>query len=67
MIIENNKLISYEKVPGNKNGIIEVRATVYLLPVVQLHAKSEYFQNEKWVDGHEIYYKEAPDAKVLFK
>ena len=43
------------------------RATINLLSEGGLHTKSEYLQNGKWVDGHEIYYKEAPDAKVLFK
>jgi len=23
--------------------------------------------NDKWVDGHTIYYKETPDAKIVFK
>ena len=67
MIIENDKLVSYEKVTGNKNGITEVRATINLLSKGELHTKSDYLQNGKWVDGHEIYYKEAPNAKVLFK
>ena len=67
MIIENDKLVSYEKVTGNENGITEVRATINLLTNGELHTKSEYLQNGKWVDGHEIYYKEAPNAKVLFK
>ena len=66
-VIENDKLVSFEKVTGNENGITEVRATINLLSKGELHTKSDYLQNGKWVDGHEIYYKEAPDAKVLFK
>ena len=30
MIIENDKLVSYEKVTGNENGITEVKATINL-------------------------------------
>ena len=50
-----------------ENGISEVRATIKLLSEGKMHTKSNYLQNGKWVDGHEIYYTEAPDAKVLFK
>lgn len=67
MIIKNDQLVSYEKVTGNENGITEVRATINLLSDGGLHTKSEYFQNGMWVNGHEIYYKESPDSKVLFK
>jgi len=67
MIIENDKLVSYEKVTGNENGITEVKSIMQLLSNGQLHTKSEYLQNGKWVDGHEIYYKEAPEAQVIFQ
>ena len=67
LIIEGDKLVSYEKVTGNENGITEVRATINLLSEGELHTKSDYLQNGKWVDGHEIYYKEVPGAMVLFK
>ncbi len=67
MIIENDKLVSYEKVTGNENGITEVKATINLSTNGELHTKSEYLQNGKWIDGHEIYYKEATNARVLFK
>ena len=67
LIIEDDKLISYEEVIGNENGITEVKSTMQLLSNGNLHNKSEYLQNGKWVDGHEIYYKEAPNAKALFK
>ena len=67
VILENDKLVSHEKVTGNENDITEVKSTMQLLSNGQLHTKSEYLQNGKWVDGHEIYYQEAPNAKVLFK
>ena len=58
VITEDDKISYIEKVVGNKNGITEVKAIVQLLPNGDLHSKTQYFQNEKWVDGHEIYYKE---------
>ena len=67
VIIEDGKLVSHEKVTGNENGITEVKSIMQLLSNGQLHTKSEYLQNGKWVDGHEIYYKEVPEAQVIFK
>ena len=67
MIIEDDKLISHEEVAGNENGITEVKSTMQFLTNGDLHTKSEYLQNSKWVDGHTINYKAVPDAKVLFK
>jgi hypothetical protein len=32
-----------------------------------LLVSSKYLSNGKWEKGHEIQYKPAPDAKVLFK
>lgn len=65
--LEGEKLVSHELVTGNQNGITEVKATASLLPDGRLQSKSEYLQNGKWVDGHEIFYKEDPTAKVVFK
>jgi len=67
VIIEDGKLVSHENVTGNENGITEVKSIMQLLSNGQLHTKSEYLQNGKWVDGHEIYYKEVPEAQVIFK
>ena len=67
VIIEDGKLVSHENVTGNENGITEVKSIMQLLSNGQLHTKSEYLQNGKWVDGHEIYYKEAPGEQVIFK
>ena len=60
-------LISIEDVVGNENGITKVKAIIKLLPNGDLHNSSKYFMNGSWVDGHQIYYKEALEAKVLFK
>ena len=65
--IEEGKFSSIEEVTGNENGITKVKAIVQLLSDGMLHTKSQYFQNGKWVDGHEVHYKEDPSAKVIFK
>ena len=67
MTIEKNKLIAHEKVTGNQNGITEVRSTTEFLPGGEMKRKAEFLQKGKWVPGHSIHYKEAPDAKVIFK
>ena len=65
--IEEGKFSSIEEVTGNENGVTKVKAIVQLLSDGMLHTKSQYFQNGKWVDGHEVHYKEDPNAKVIFK
>lgn len=65
--LEDGKFVSHEKVTGNQNGVTEVKATGELLPDGRMHSKSQYLQNGQWVDGHEIFYKEDPDAKIRFK
>lgn len=67
MTFEEGKVISHEYVTGNQNGITEVKSIAEILPDGKLHNKSQYFQNGQWVDGHEITYEEAPNAKVIFK
>lgn len=59
----DGKLLSKEKVTGNAQGVTEVQATS-VISEGKLHVKSRYFVKDKWVDGHEITYSEAPDAKV---
>lgn len=65
--IEGNRLISVEKVTGNQSGITEVKATSVLQADGNLSVKSEYLAKGEWVPGHMITYKQAPDAKVIFK
>ena len=62
--IKDGKLVSREKVVGNAQGVTEVEATRQLLPDGTMHVKSRYLNGTEWVDGHEITYREAPDAKV---
>ena len=64
---DDEKLISIEDVIGNENGITKVKAIFQLLSNGDLPKSSKYFINDSWVDGHEIYYKEDPAAKIVFK
>ena len=67
MHFEDGKLISLEDVTGNENGITKVKAIIEFLENGDLQNSSKYFMNDEWVDGHTIYYKESPNAKVVFK
>lgn len=67
MEIKEKSWISLEKVTGNANGISEVRSTSEIKPDGSLVTKAEFFKNGTWTPGHEITYREAPSAKVVFK
>lgn len=67
MTIKDDKVVSHETVTGAADGITEVRATSELRADGTLHSKSEYLKEGRWVPGHEVHYKESPDAKVVFK
>ena len=67
MQFEDGNLISLEDVTGNVNGITQVKAVIEFLHNGDLHNTSQYLMHGNWVAGHEIYYKEDPNAKVLFK
>ena len=56
-----------EKVVGSADGITEVRSSSRMLEDGRVHLKSEFLKEGQWVPGHEIYYAEAPEAKVVFK
>jgi hypothetical protein len=62
-------LTSEEAVKGaaGDDPVTKVRATTKLLPDGRMHVKSEYLKKAGWVAGHEIIYKEAPGAEVVFK
>jgi len=64
---EEGGFTSHEVVKGDADGIAEVRATFRLLPDGRLHVRSEYLKQGKWVEGRDMHYVEAPDAKVKFK
>ena len=67
MHFEDGQLISLEDVTGNENGITKVKAIIEFLENGDMQNSSKYFMNDEWVDGHTIYYKETPNAKVVFK
>ena len=67
MHFEDGNLISIEDVTGNESGITQVKAILEFLPNGDLHNTSQDLMLGNWVAGHEIYYKEDPNAKVLFK
>ena len=67
MHFEDSKLISLENVTGNENGITKVKAIFEFLENGDLKNSSKYLINNEWVDGHIIYYKEDPQAKIIFK
>ncbi len=60
----DDKMVSREIVRGNQQGVTEVEATSEITEG-KLHVKSKYLKEGKWVDGHEITYTEAPEAKVM--
>jgi hypothetical protein len=61
---KDGKLYTREKVRGAQPGITEVEAVTELKDG-KMHVKSRYLKGDAWVDGHEITYVEAPDAKVV--
>jgi hypothetical protein len=64
---ESDGFTSHEVVKGDADGVTEVKATLRLQPDGRLHAHSEYLKEGKWVEGRDMDYVEAPDAKVKFR
>jgi len=58
---------SHEIVKGDADGVTEVNARFRLLPDGRLHAHTEYLKQGKWVEGRDMDYVEAPDAKVKLR
>ncbi len=67
MTVADHTFTSLEKVSGDADGITEVRGTGTIRDDGTMLSKSEYLKQGKWVPGHEVLYREAPDAKVLFQ
>lgn len=61
---KDGKLHTREKVRGTQPGVTEVEAVTEITDG-KMHVKSRYLKNGEWVEGHEITYREAPDAKVV--
>lgn len=59
------KLVTREEVVGNAQGITAVEAVTELRDDGTMHVKSRYLKGDQEVGGHEITYREAPDAKVV--
>jgi hypothetical protein len=64
---ENGQWSAREVVVGAASGITEVKSTSKLLPDGRLHVTTEYLKDGTWGAGREVFYKETPDAKVVFK
>lgn len=64
---EDGQWIAHEAVAGNANGITDVKSISKILPDGRLQVTAEYLKDGKKVGGREVHYKEAPDAKVIFK
>ncbi len=64
---EDGQWIAHETVSGAAGGVTEVRSTTKILPDGRMHVKAEYLKDGTWGVGREVHYKEAPDAKVVFK
>lgn len=67
MKVEGATWICQESVIGNTNGVTEVKSTIDLRPDGTYHSAARYFKQGEWVDGREVLYREAPEAKVIFK
>jgi hypothetical protein len=61
---KDGKLYTRENVRGAQPGVSEVEAVTEIKDG-KMHVKSRYLKGDKWIDGHEITYVEAPDAKVV--
>lgn len=67
MTLEGSRIETREVVKDNPGGVAEVRGTSELLPDGQFRVKSEYLKDGQWTPGRDVTYKEAADAKVIFK
>ena len=67
MVYDDGAFVSYEEVTGSQDGTTAVRSTSIVLDDGRMHTQSEYLQGGEWVPGHEIYYVEDPEAKVVFR
>ncbi len=67
MTFEDGKIISYEEVTGNENGITAVKSTGEVMADGKMKSSAQFLKNGEWVPGHVIVYQEAPNAEVVFK
>lgn len=67
MTLADGKIVAFEKVSGDANGVTEVRSTTELRPDGTMLTKAEYLKNGQPAGGRETIYKEDPKAEVKFK
>jgi hypothetical protein len=67
MTIHDRKITSTEKVTGSAEGTTEVRTSYELRSDGSMLNKAEYLKKDVVTGTREVLYKEAPDAKVVFK
>jgi hypothetical protein len=67
MTFKDGRFASHEFVTGSAEGVTEVRGTGELRADGTLVSKSEYLKEGKWMPGHEVTYREDPNAEVVFK
>ncbi|MBL9139093.1 MAG: hypothetical protein JNK85_24710 [Verrucomicrobiales bacterium] len=67
MTVEGTKVTSREAVTGSADGVTEVKATTELKADGTMQTDSQYLKKGEWVPGHGALYREAPEAKVVFK
>ena len=64
---EDGQWAGHEIVAGAAGGITEVKSRSKILADGRLLVKAEYLKDGNWSEGREVHYKEAPEAKVIFK
>jgi hypothetical protein len=62
---EEKKILTHEVTKGS--SVNEVRATSEFKDDGTFHVKSEHLRNGQWEPGHEVVYREEPNARVLFR
>jgi hypothetical protein len=67
MRFEGGKFQTHEVVSGTTGGVREVKAVSGFEPDGTFVVKTEHLADGKWAPGRETVYREAPDAKVIFR
>ena len=67
MKVDGKKFVANEKVSGRGSSVTEVNGTAELKEDGSFHVKTEHLKDGTSTPGHEVTYKRAADAKVVFK
>ena len=65
--IDGRSFSAHETVTGDPDGVTEVKSTGTLGADGIYRTESQYLENGTWVPGHGGSYREAPDARVIFR